>query len=139
VLLYDHGSLVLLLRLHLSFPTQKRVHLQQNQQGQSNSQTLLKLESDYSHSQTFPEKRKRVWCTCSKLHCLSHGEGPYTIRNAIIAFLNLAFKFLTPWCIWTTTQPPYKSLRWLQGLLGHPKQVAGQVFNLVENTTTYVM
>ena len=55
----------------------------------------------------------------SEWHFLSCGAGPYVIENVIIAFFNLVLEFLTPWCIWTSTQPHLQlSLRWPQGLLG---------------------
>ena len=44
---------------------------------------------------------KRVWC--SEQHFLSHGAGPYLIKNIIIAFLNPEVEFLMPQSIWTTT------------------------------------
>jgi len=55
-----------------------------------------------------PKRRKRVWC--SERHFLSHGAGPYFVKNVIIAFFNLELKFLTPQSIWTTTQPGLQKL-----------------------------
>jgi len=41
-----------------------------------------------------PKSGKRVWC--SERHFLSHGAGPYFIKNVIIAFLNPEVEFLIP-------------------------------------------
>ena len=51
---------------------------------------------------------KRVWC--SERQILSHGVGPYFVKNVIIAFLHLELEFLMPQSIWTTTQPGLQKL-----------------------------
>ena len=55
-----------------------------------------------------PKSGKRVWC--SERHFLSHGAGPYFVKNVIIALLNLELEFLMPQSIWTTTQPGLQKL-----------------------------
>ena len=55
-----------------------------------------------------PKSGKRVWC--SERQFLSHGAGPYFVKNVIIAFLYPEFKFLTPQSIWTTIQPGLQKL-----------------------------
>ena len=52
---------------------------------------------------------------------MSHGAGPYFIKNVIIAFLNLEVKFLMPQSIWTTTQPGLQKLETAASLLGQRK------------------
>jgi len=55
-----------------------------------------------------PKSGKRVWC--SERHFLSHGVGPYFVKNVIIAFLNPELEFLTPQSVWTTAQPSLQKL-----------------------------
>ena len=55
-----------------------------------------------------PKSGKRVWF--SERQFLSHGAGPYFVKNIIIAFLYLELEFLTPESIWTTTQPGLQKL-----------------------------
>ena len=47
---------------------------------------------------------------CSERQFLSHGAGPYFVKNVIIAFLYPELKFLTLQSIWTTTQPGLQKL-----------------------------
>ena len=75
---------------------------------------------------------KRVWC--SEQHFLSHGVELYFVKNVIIAFLKLVFKFLTPRCIWTTTQ---SRLRWPQGLLGQLKTGCETSFHYFQFSLKY--
>ena len=42
---------------------------------------------------------------------MSHGAGPYFVKNVIIAFYNPEVDFLTPQSIWTTTQPGLQKLK----------------------------
>ena len=46
-----------------------------------------------------PKSRKRVWC--SERYFLSHGVGPYFVKNVIFEFLYPELKFLMPLSIWT--------------------------------------
>ena len=55
-----------------------------------------------------PKRGKRVWC--SERQFLSHGAGPYFVKNVIIAFLYPELEFLTPQSIWTTKQPGLQKL-----------------------------
>ena len=55
-----------------------------------------------------PKSGKRVWC--SERQFLSHGAGPYFVKNVIIAFLYPELEFLTPQSIRTTTQPGFQKL-----------------------------
>ena len=55
---------------------------------------------------TLPEKQKEGLVFVVIL--LSHGAGPYFIKNVIIGFLNVE---LEPPCIWTTTQPHLQMLK----------------------------
>jgi len=41
---------------------------------------------------------------------LSHGAGPYFVKNVIIAFLYPELEFLTPQSVRTTTQPGLQKL-----------------------------
>ena len=55
-----------------------------------------------------PKSGKRVWC--SERQFLSHGAGPYFVKNVMIAFLYPELEFLTPQSIWTTAQPGLQKL-----------------------------
>ena len=55
-----------------------------------------------------PKSGKRVWC--SERQFLSHGAGPYFVKNFIIAYLYPELEFLTPQSIRTTTQPSLQKL-----------------------------
>ena len=55
-----------------------------------------------------PKSGKRVWC--SEWHFMSHGAGPYFVKNVIIALLNPELEFLTSQSIWTTTRPSLQKL-----------------------------
>ena len=48
-----------------------------------------------------PKSGRRVWC--SERQLLSHGAGPYFVKNVIIVFLYPELEFLTPQSVWTTT------------------------------------
>jgi len=56
-----------------------------------------------------PKSGKRVWC--SERHFLSHGVGPYFIKNVITAFSNPELEFLTSQVHMDyTTQPGLQNL-----------------------------
>ena len=78
---------------------------------------------------------KRVWC--SERHFMSHGAGPYFIKNVIIAFLNLEVKFLMPQSIWTTTQPGLQKLETAASRLGQPKTGCETSFRYFRSVSKY--
>jgi len=87
------------------------------------------------------KSRKRVWC--SERHFLSHGAGPYFVKNVIIAFLNPVVEFLMPQSIWTTTQPDLQKLEMVtKSIWDSRKKAVRQVFTIsdsFQNTIAYVM
>ena len=83
-----------------------------------------------------PKSGKRVWC--SEQHLMSHGVGPYFIKNVIIAFLNLEVEFLTPQYIWTTTQPDLQTLKIAaKSIWDSWKQAVRQVFTISDSFQKY--
>ena len=83
-----------------------------------------------------PKSGKRVWC--SERQFLSHGAGPYFVKNIIIAFLYPELEFLTSQSIWTTTEPGLQKLG--KVYWDSRKQAARQVFAISDSyTISYVM
>ena len=76
-----------------------------------------------------PKSGKRVWC--SERQFLSHGAGPYFVKNVIIAFLYPELEFLTPQSIWTTTQPGLQKLETAAKSIGTAENRLRDKFRLV--------
>ena len=72
---------------------------------------------------------KRIWC--SERQFLSHGAGPYFVKNVIIAFLYPELEFLTPQSIWTTTQPGLQKLETAAKSIGTAENRLRDKFRLV--------
>ena len=93
---------------------------------------------------SFPDPPRKAVRGSGVQHFLSHGVGPYCIKNVIIALSNPELEFLTPQSIWTTSYTAWfakaqcsRKVYW-----DSQTQAARQVFTIsdsFQNMIAYVM